>query len=210
MPEEQPPAPQPRPHSVRLVGFGMLLGGALALIIWILSETPIGAQPVARAAVPGAPEAAATSPATPVPQVVVDEHFKDAAGGWPDHVDTPTWYADAEYHLQPRVPGQFVAVDAPTTDAFHDGVVSATFEKLGGPPGGGYGLIVADQGPEPHAGTYQGGHFLVFEAGDEGTVGVWERAEDHWVDIMPWTHASAVHSGGVVNDVQVQARGQQV
>jgi hypothetical protein len=185
----------------------MLLGGALALIVYLLSAS--GAPAVARAAI--SPARSADSPtAAPTPDVVLDEHFKDAAGGWPDQVDTPAWYADAEYHLQPRVPGQFVAVDAPNTDAFHDGVVSATFEKLGGPPGGGYGLIVADQGPEPHDGVYQGGHFLVFEAGDEGTVGVWERADNHWVDIVPWTPASAVHSGAVANDVQVQAAGQQL
>jgi hypothetical protein len=100
-----------------------------------------------------------------------------------------------------------VAIDAPVTDAFHDGVLSATFEKIGGPPGGGYGLIVSDQGPEPHDGAFQGGHFVVFEAGDQGTVGAWERDDDHWIDLLPWTPASAVQPGDASNDVEVRARG---
>ena len=46
-----------------------------------------------------------------------------------------------------------------------DAVVSATFRKTGGPPGGGYGLVIRDQGPEPRDGMNQNMDAYVLETG---------------------------------------------
>ncbi len=89
-------------------------------------------------------------------------------------------------------------------------MVTGRFRKVGGPPGGGYGVIVRDQGPGPRDGMNQGGHYYVLEAGDRGDVGVWRRDEDHWVDLMPWTPSPAVHPGDAINELTVQAIGSQL
>ena len=47
-------------------------------------------------------------------------------------------------------------------------MVSATFRKTGGPPGGGYGLVIRDQGPAPRDGVNQNDEAYVMEAGDQG------------------------------------------
>jgi hypothetical protein len=88
-----------------------------------------------------------------------------------------------------------------------DGTVAATFRKVGGPPGGGYGLILRDQGAFPRDGLSQGGRYYVFEAGDRGEFGVWRREDDRWVDIIPWTAAAAVRPGDAPNELAVQATG---
>src|SRR5262249_22718318 len=88
-----------------------------------------------------------------------------------------------------------------------DVVVSATFRKTGGPPGGGYGLIVRDQGPEPRNGVNQQASAYVLEAGDLGEFGVWRRDDDHWVDLVPWTRSTAIRPGGSPNDLSVRAVG---
>ena len=86
-------------------------------------------------------------------------------------------------------------------------VVSATFRKVGGPPGGGYGIIVRDQGPGSHDGAQQGGSYYVLEVGDRGEVGIWRREEDRWVDIVPWTASTAVRGGNAENELSVNATG---
>jgi hypothetical protein len=147
---------------------------------------------------------------TPIPSAVLDETFAASPKGWPDDPKSTAWYADASYHLQARVAQQFVAANAPPTDAFHDGTVSTRFHKTGGPPGGGYGLIVDDQGPEVHNGLYQGGQFVVLEVGDDGTIGAWQRVDDHWIDIVPWTPNGVVHPGATPNDLEVRSDGHQL
>ena len=146
----------------------------------------------------------------PAPKIVLDEAFGASPKGWPNHPNSTAWYADNAYWLQTREPGRFVAIDAPATAAFHDGVLSARFHKVGGPPGGGYGLILADQGPDSHDGVFQSGRFVVLEASDQGTIGAWERDEDHWIDGLPWTPHAAVHRGDGSNDLTVEATGQQL
>ena len=47
------------------------------------------------------------------------------------------------------------AVRAPVSGSFRDVRVSGEFRKLGGPPGGGYGLILRDQSPAPLDGITQ-------------------------------------------------------
>ena len=117
------------------------------------------------------------------------------------------WLAADGYHLFARQPGQFVAVGAPLTEAPADVVVTAKFRKIGGPPGGGYGVIVRDQGPGPRDGLNQGGRYYVLEAGDRGEVGIWRREGDRWVDLVSWQPSTAVRPGGATNEVQVQALG---
>ena len=80
--------------------------------------------------------------------IVLDEHFVTPPQGWPDDADGVGWHADGVYHLAAREHEHFVALSAPLTGVLDDAVVSATFRKSGGPPGGGFGLIVRDQSPD--------------------------------------------------------------
>ena len=66
--------------------------------------------------------------------------------GWPDDAHGSAWLASDGYRLSARQPAHFVAVRAPLDGVFADVIVGATFRKVGGPPGGGYGLILDDQG----------------------------------------------------------------
>ena len=88
--------------------------------------------------------------------------------------------------------------------------VTAAFHKTGGPPGGGYGIIVRDQGPGPRDGSNQGGYFYVAEVGDVGEVGIWRHDDDHWVDLLPWTRSDAVNIGGTTNELTLNAQGQRL
>jgi uncharacterized protein len=140
----------------------------------------------------------------------MDETFAAAPQGWPDRPGGTAWYADGAYRLQTRASGQFIAIDAPLADVVNDVVVTARFRKTDGPPGGGYGLMVADQGPAPHDGVNQGGRFVVLEAGDDGTIGAWQREEDRWLDLQPWTPSDAVHQDDAANELMVRVQGQRV
>src|SRR6266540_4239025 len=88
-----------------------------------------------------------------------------------------------------------------------DVVVSGAFRKVGGPPGGGYGLIVRDAGPAPRDGLNQGGRYYVLAAGDRGEVGIWRRDGDRWVDLLPWTRSDAVRPDGAANELMARAIG---
>ena len=99
------------------------------------------------------------------------------------------------------------AIGAPVQSWLSDVVVSATFRKTGGPPGGGYGLVIRDQGPEPRNGVNQNMDAYVLETGDLGEFGVWRRSGDHWIDLVPWTRTDAVHTGQSPNDLIVRAVG---
>jgi predicted metalloprotease len=140
----------------------------------------------------------------------MDEAFITAPQGWPNQPRGTAWYADGAYQLQTRDAGQFVAVNAPLAGVATDVLISARFRKTGGPSGGGYGLVVADQGPALHNGLTQTGRFVTLEAGDQGTIGAWQRDEDRWIDLQPWTPAAAVHEGSAVNELLVLAQGQQL
>jgi hypothetical protein len=97
---------------------------------------------------------------------------------------------------------------APVADRYADVVVSAEFHKGAGPAGGGYGLIVRDQEPAwRRDGVYQGGRFYIAAASDVGDVGLWQREEDHWVDLVPWKAALAVRKGTASNVLTVRAVG---
>jgi FCD domain-containing protein len=68
-------------------------------------------------------------------------------------------------------------------------------------------LSAADQGPDPREADTQERHFYVAEVGDRGEVGIWRRAGDQWVDVLPWTPSAAVRPGGASNDLSVRAIG---
>jgi len=126
--------------------------------------------------------------------------------GWLDNPAVAAW-SDGAYRLQARQPARFVAIGAPVNQSLSDVVVSATFRKTGGPPGGGYGLVVRDQGPDPRDGVNQTMNAFVLEAGDLGEFGIWRRDGDHWVDLVAWTRSAAVRMGGSPNDLTVRAIG---
>ena len=56
-------------------------------------------------------------------------------------------------------------MSVPVEALLGDLIVSATFRKTGGPPGGGYGLVVRDQGPDPRDGVNQNMNAYVLETG---------------------------------------------
>lgn len=159
--------------------------------------------------VPTPPAPTAIAPAAqpnPSGRLLLD--LKLAAGpptNWRENPPYAGW-SDGAYRLQARQPARFVAVGVPTNDPLSDVSVSATFRKTGGPPGGGYGLIVRDQHPEVRDGVNQHMAAYVLETGDLGEFGIWRRDGDHWFDLVPWTRSGAVRPGGSPNDLSVRAR----
>jgi hypothetical protein len=125
---------------------------------------------------------------------------------WVENEPYAGW-SDGAYRLSTRDAARFVAVGVPLNQTFRDVIVSATFRKTGGPPGGGYGLIVRDQGPSPRDGVNQQFNGYVLEASDTGEFGIWRRDGDHFVDLVPWTESARVRSGGSPNDLTVRAIG---
>jgi hypothetical protein len=149
--------------------------------------------------------------ATPLRTVtVLEERFDGPPRPWPNDELSTAWFADGAYRLFARRPSQFVAITAPLAEPLRDVVVHGTFRKVGGPPGGGYGLIVRDQGPGPRDGVNQTGRYYVLEVGDRGELGIWRRDVDHWIDLVPWTRSNAVRPGGATNEVTARAIGQQL
>jgi hypothetical protein len=141
-------------------------------------------------------------------QALMDVRF--AAGPPANWLDNPPFaaWSDGAYRIVASQAARFVAVGVPTNRVLSDIVVSGTFRKTGGPPGGGYGLIVRDQGPEPRDGVNQDANAYVAEAGDLGEFGVWRRDGDHWVDLVPWTRSASVRPGGSPNELTVRAVGE--
>jgi hypothetical protein len=181
------------------------------------SDTGAVASPVAVA--PGPPTASTLGTAVPRPAATAapaDSHtlmdVRFASGAAPQWLSNPPYasWSDGAYRLLARDAMRFVAVGVPLDRPLRDVIVSATFRKTGGPPGGGYGLIVRDQGPEPRDGENQELNAYVLETGDLGEYGVWRRDGDHWVELVPWTRSPTVRSGGSPNDLLVRAVGDQL
>ncbi len=170
------------------------------------------AAAVAPAAAPSPPPTVAAAPAPPPIDgfhTVLDAPFGTDQPQWLKNGSLVGW-ADGAYRLSAQQPTHFVAVGAPLKEPVADAVVSATFRKLAGPAGGGYGVIVRDQGPGPRDGAAQEGNFYVAEAGDRGEFGIWRRELDRWIDIVPWTRTDAVHQSGTANTLTVRAIGNQL
>jgi hypothetical protein len=143
-----------------------------------------------------------------VGSVLLDTLFREPQPGWIDNVPFAGWYAGA-YTLAARVAPRFVAVAAPQSQALGDVVVSGTFHKVGGPPGGGYGFVLRDQEPAQRDGSNQSGHFYVVEVGDRGQIVMWRRDDTRWVDLLTWTDSPAVRPGSALNELAVRAIGNQ-
>jgi hypothetical protein len=192
---------------------------AIALIVNLRNAAqPHPVPPVATPAPTLAPRATPEPTAAPLPEssavpaliapnTVLREPFADNTANWLNDPQGPAWLKGGAYQLAARQPKQFVAIAAPVADVFGDVTVSATFRKVGGPAGGGYGIIVRDQGPGPRDGRNQNGRYYVLEVGDTGQVGIWRRDGDHWTDILPWTNSTAVRPGTESNQLVVRVAG---
>ncbi len=175
------------------------------------TAVPAAPQPASRAAIGSAPEFNLESQRVPAPpslpeQPLIDLRFANQPQGWLIKPPFVTW-SNGAYRLAADVSSRFVAVQAPVQPVRENVTISATFRKIGGPPGGGYGIIVRHQNGEPLEGSFQGGRYYVLEAADRGEVGVWRRDDDHWVDLLSWTHSDAVQTGGASNQLGVQTIG---
>jgi hypothetical protein len=181
--------------------------GLLTLVILMLGPgTALRRPPPPTVVVPEVARAA-----TPLRTVtILEERFDGPPRPWPNDERSTAWFADGAFRLFARRPSQFVAITAPIAEPLRDVVVQGTFRKVGGPPGGGYGLIVRDQGPGPRDGVNQIGRYYVLEVGDRGELGIWRRDVDHWVDLVPWTRSDVVRPGGATNEVTARAIGQQL
>ncbi|HEV7663444.1 MAG TPA: DUF4388 domain-containing protein [Chloroflexota bacterium] len=162
-------------------------------------------EPTTAQAAPAAPAAASGEPA-PTP-TLLDERFTTNSRNWPSSAQGTAQWGNGTYRIMTRQAGQFVAIGAPIADVLQDVIVSATFHKVSGPSGGGYGIILRDQASTPESGTSQDGRYYVVEVGDKGEYGMWRRDGDHWVDLAPWQRSDAVKSGTGVNELTARATG---
>jgi hypothetical protein len=144
---------------------------------------------------------------TPPALSLIDQRLRAA---WPDNQASTAWFESGGYQIYARHPGDFVAIRAPTVGAVDDVVLSGTFRKVGGPPGGGYGLIVRDRRASKGNGLDQSGQFVVAGVGDRGQIGIWRRDNDQWRDLIPWTDSSSVHPGNAANELTVDVSSSQL
>jgi hypothetical protein len=193
----------PAPSGNRSAGAAQPATGAVV-------AQPAGADPAAQTAV-GPASAQPGGRPTPAPtggaQVLLDEHFGTNSAKWPSSPQGVASLGNGTYRVVTQQAGQFVAIGAPITNLPADVVVSATFRKLAGPSGGGYGIIVRDQETGAHDGARQDGRYYVVEVGDKGDVGMWRREIDHWVDLLVWQPSNAVKRDTATNEVTVRAVG---
>jgi len=187
--------------------------GHSATAVALAEPEAAGAQPTRAAPstpLPAVPTPLPIEPAS-APRTLVDFSAQAAApADWPNDPASTAWFGPDGYHLLARQPGQFVAVGVLADRHLRDVVLTATFHKTGGPAGGGYGLIVRDQGPGPRDGLNQRGRFLVVEVGDRGDVGMWRRDDDQWIDLLPWMPSAAVHPLNADNSLAVKLVGDQM
>ena len=168
--------------------------------------SPSGAAATAVAVSQPTPQAQAGGAQGPT-AALLDEQFTAGTVTWPDDPQSTAWLAGGSYQVATRRPGEFVAISAPIAQVPSDVIVRATVRKIGGPPGGGFGIIMRDQGPDAQDGLRQAGRYYVLEVGDRGEVGMWRRETDHWVDLLPWQPSNAVKPGLASNELTVRAIG---
>jgi hypothetical protein len=192
--------------------------GAVSTSAPVRTAPPVAADtPAATAASVARPTSVPTTPPRlPTPTsgqlgsaALLDTRF--AAGAQKDWLENPPFagWRDGAYRLFARQATRFVAVGVPV-HVPDDVLVSATLRKTGGPPGGGYGVIVRNQTAEALNGTSQTFDAYVLETGDLGEFGVWRRDGEHWVDLVPWTRSPAVRQGGSPNEISVRVAGTQL
>jgi len=150
----------------------------------------------------------AQTPIPSGPSVLFGERFVSPLPNWPNNPNGTAWFGSDGFRLFARQSGRFVAVGVPLSQTLSSAVLTARFHKVGGPGGGGYGLIVRDQGSSAERdGRNQAGQYMVLEVGDRGDAGIWQRNEARWIDVMPWTHTDAVHLDQESNALVVTVRG---
>jgi hypothetical protein len=160
-------------------------------------------QPTPAPAVRAAPP----TPTPARPQVLFGERLAAPLPGWPNNPEGNAWFGSDGYRMFARQSGRFVAVGVPLAQPLSTAVLTARFHKVDGPRGGGYGLIVRDQGTSAERdGGNQAGQYMVLEVGDRGDVGIWQRNQSRWIDVMPWTHSDAVHLDRESNTLMVTMR----
>ena len=187
----------------------------IAALADVQTAEPIAAPDETSVAVAAAPDVSpppvVASPPVPVPAsefgLLLDEGFTSNVRQWPSDPQGTAWLAGGAYRLVGRQATQFVAVGIPGAENLGDSVVTGWFRKVGGPDGGGYGLILRAQQPAALDGQNQVGHYYVFEVGDRAQVGLWLRDGDHWVDLLTWTASDAVRRGMASNELTVSAIG---
>jgi hypothetical protein len=192
------------------IGAAVIVALGVLLLVHIVS----GASVLVPDGVPGVGDGhgrIASTPSGGMP-TILDEHFGGSRSSWPHDPAGVAWFIGGGhsapgYQLFARDPGRFVAIGAPIVASFRDVVVTAQFRKVGGPPGGGYGIIVRNSGSTPLDGRNQRGRYYVFEAGDRGEFGVWRREEERWIDLVPWTVSPAMRPGYAENELMVRAIG---
>jgi hypothetical protein len=175
------------------------------------APTPVPTQPAPPTPAPRPTQPPQSTPDVAAPaesaqsRVLFAERFVSPLDGWPHDPNGTAWFGDGSYQLMVREPGRFVAIGTPLPGPVGDVTMSARFRKTGGPPGGGYGLVVRSQGGALD-GDNQLGTYIVLEASDRGEIGVWQRDESRWLDIVPWTHSSAVRVGREANELSVSTQ----
>jgi uncharacterized protein DUF4388 len=212
--------------STAIFGLGVVFVGALTYVLapGLLTRPGSEETPATQIVVAGATSApSANANATTLPGVAAnpntrtsaqssstplfDEHFTSNDANWPSDPKGPAVVTRGAYRMATRQAGKFAAISAPLANLPSDVVISATFRKLAGPPGGGYGIIVRDQSQAALDGDTQNGRFYVLEVGDKGEVGIWRRDGDRWADLQSWQHSDFVKTGTETNDVTVRAVG---
>ena len=221
--EEMPaPAEHAGGHGMIMAMVGLVAAAALVYFLTRLPfegaarvATPVPVPTPTTAPPPAAVVPTAAPPLTPVPtagglQMLLDDRFRSPSELWPDDPSGPAWFGIGGYHLATREPGLFVAVAAPLPGPVEEVVATATFAKNSGPEGGGYGVILRDQGASPLDGQTQDGRFLLFEVGDRGEVSIWQRDRVRWTAVMGWRHSDAVRPGQAENELKVIGHENQV
>jgi phospholipase C len=140
-------------------------------------------------------------------RTILDQRFIRRPVDWPDDPQSTAWFDGPGYHLATRGSSGIVAVGAPHAGYLWDVSVQASLRKVGGPAGGGYGLVVRDQSASPRDGLDQGGRYYVAQISDVGEVSFWRREVDHWVDLLGWTPSAAVRQGTATNQLELSAIG---
>ncbi len=215
----QPTAPQPTAASVVAQGGGApsaaqpTSAAAVAAAAVGAGQATSAPTPQTASATGGTNQSAtstgqsATAAAQPTAPALFDERFTTNDVNWPSNPQGVGQFTNGSYRMTTRQAGQSATIGAPIARLPGDVQVTADFRKLGGPDGGGYGIIVRDQQQGVRDGSSQDGRYYVLEAGDKGEVGIWRRDGDHWVDLVPWQHADAVRPGTAPNELTVRAVG---
>src|SRR5579859_2445158 len=222
-------APSGRSAILARLAIGLTLGVLLGFLGLPRLELPATTAPapaptVAPPTIISVRDLSTANPEVPTPEsqaqptsvptsvgTLFDQPLTSPIPGWTNEPAGPAWFAPDGYHLLAREPGRFVATSVPLPRSVQDVTLTATFHKAGGPPGSGYGLIFRDQtAATERDGRNQAGQFLVAEVGDRGDIGVWQRDDTRWVDIVPWKHADVVHTDRTPNTLAVTTHGSSV